>query len=160
LFRFRASWDASEKLPGMRVISARKEAQMRFHVKVTVTQLRVLILVVNFLLAAGIPSYAVYGFFAGGRSHAEPVEIVDVARLRMQPDVLSPGPSGAQGLAEVWSKLTEKVEVIEPTKKPEESPREGGAGKRGDLESGPLGQSWDYVIYILREAPRKNMVIL
>ena len=140
---------------------------MRFNMRVTATQLRILILVVNLLLALGVPSFALYGFFFSSASHSEPVEIVDVEKLRMRKDEEKPpGPNSPTRIAIVGTWLNQKTkEIIEGpgpagVAKIDESTQGKEAKSGGALEPGPLGESWDYAFFILRSDPLDNLVTL
>jgi hypothetical protein len=134
---------------------------LKFNLRFNATQLRILVLVVNLLMALGVPSFALYGFF--GSSHSESVEIVDVEKLKMRKEEVTVGPSAVQRISIVPNWLIQKVEsgpidkatVVGTGKPPEQPTKEDGA-----LDPGPLGESWDYVFYILRGDPLDNLVTL
>src|SRR5262245_51753566 len=132
---------------------------VKLNMRVNATQLRILILSVNLLMALGVPSFALYGFLGSG--HLEPVVIVDVDKLKMKAEPPA-GPSAVQRIGIVQDWLIQKAEkVVDNTKGPGTTDKPTDEGKKkedGTLDPGPLGESWEYVFYILRGNPIDNLV--
>jgi hypothetical protein len=116
--------------------------------KLSVTQIRIGILVLNFLLTAGIGLQAYHGVML--KVPAKPLPAIDVNLLR-------PGGESTPEI-DIVSKIREAgrafVAIVEPIKEP--GPTEKGPGDDPPpppvddegLTPGPLADKWDYVVFM------------
>lgn len=134
--------------------------------RLTVSQIRILMLILNILLALGVPAYAVYGYLRSGQSQ-DSLVIVDLGSLRPgQGGISVSRPDSTSQMQAVASKLQPRppapppplptaVDTASAIKEPESSEDDVYDGP------GPLGdQGWVYHSYILQADPLNTFVIL
>ncbi len=137
--------------------------------RLSVTQIRILILAGNLLLGLGVPGYAAYRYWHLGNQPEGPAVVTDLARF--QPRDEGPGPAvpdsrGKLLVVSTWlqPKLPPPPDQTPTADKPgDQKPADGGAEKPGEssLEPGKLGEDgWTYYPAITGSDPMRNYVIL
>ena len=133
--------------------------------KMSVTQLRVLVLVLNILVAAGVPAFAYYGYTRGG-SIKEKAKIEELSKFLPGREAgTMPNSAGRVAIVATWLQPRPPAAIGDlPPKEKDGTPgAEATTVPRGPdgLEAGPLAeQGWEYHFYLLRSNPLHNYVIL
>lgn len=133
--------------------------------KMSVTQLRVLVLTLNLLLAAGVPAFAYYSY--SRVSHIkETAKIEDLSKFLPGREAgTMPNSAGRVAIVATWLMPKPAPAIGDPLPKDKDGTpgAEVAAVPRSPdgLEAGPLGeQGWEYHFYLLRGNPLDNYVIL
>ncbi|HVR73432.1 MAG TPA: hypothetical protein VMT52_03835 [Planctomycetota bacterium] len=133
--------------------------------KMSVTQLRVLVLTLNLLLAAGVPAFAYYGYKRGW-DLKETARIEDLNKFLPGREAgTMPNSAGRVAIVATWLQPKPPPAIGDPSPKETDGTpgAEAAAAPRSPdgLEAGPLGeQGWEYHFYLLRADPLRNYVIL